>query len=70
LQVRTTDPKASLTKMAVLHRGGYYWEVQGRTRDAAGEVEQESAPARAYFVINLPELPKPKLPEGQAFYGR
>jgi len=66
----TVEPRALLDKMSVLHGGIYLWQVEAQTLDDHGEVEQEGEVARSRFMIDLPALGAPKLPKGQAYYGR
>ena len=70
LRLHSAQPKASLNNMAILHRGAYFWQVRARTLDSGGEVEQDGLASRSRFVLDLPVLGAPKLPQGQAFYGR
>jgi hypothetical protein len=70
LQIRSAGPKVTLEKLGILHKGGYVWEVRAQTLDPTGETERDGIPAWASFVIDLPVLEAPKLPTGQAYYGR
>jgi hypothetical protein len=69
LELVSADPRAVLDKMSLLHQGSYVWRVEATTVDAQGQVEREGIVAESRFSIDLPSLGKPKLSQGQAFYG-